>query len=74
MQVPLTADQEALLCQLATTTGRAPDQLAQEVLGSYLEQEARFRAAVLLGREQMERGEGISHEDVVAHFEKRYGA
>jgi len=74
MHVHLTPDQEAQLSVLARTAGCGPDEFAQEVLASYLKQEARFRSAVQLGREQIACGEGISHEDVVARFEKRYGA
>lgn len=74
MEVHLTPDQESRLLELAAIQGRGADELAQEVLGSYLEHEERFRAAVQLGLDQAGRGELISHEDVRAHFEKRYGA
>lgn len=74
MEVRLTPSQEATLEQLAMSMGRGPDELAQELLGRYLENEARIRAAVERGGGQIARGEGIAHEDVVAHFEKRYGA
>lgn len=74
MEVRLTPNQEEMLRQLATIKGRAPDELARELLAGYLETEARLRAAVEQGREQIARGQGIAHEDVVARFEKRYGA
>jgi len=42
MEVSLTSEQQAQLSQLAINKGRDPETLAQEVLGLYLEHEARF--------------------------------
>jgi predicted transcriptional regulator len=64
MEVPSTPVQEAQLDQIARTSGCGADQLARNVLGQFLEREASFRAAVLLGREQIERGEGVEHAEV----------
>ena len=74
MEVHLTPAQEATLQQLAAIRGRRPVELVQELLASYLEDEARVRTAVQLSREQIKQGEGIPHEKVVASFQKRYGA
>ena len=40
MEVPLTSEQQAQLSQLASSKGRNPETLAQEVLGLYLKHEA----------------------------------
>lgn len=64
MEVPLTEDQLMQLAQAAKARGRKADELAQEVLTRYLEEEARFVEAVKLGEVQLERGEYLTHEEV----------
>lgn len=64
MEVPLTEDQLTQLAQVAKARGRTTDELAQEVLTRYLEEEARFVEAVKLGEAQLERGEYLTHEEV----------
>jgi len=64
MEVPLTEDQITQLAQVAKAKGRTTDELAQEVLARYPEEEARFVEAVRLGEAQLERGEYLSHEEV----------
>ncbi len=70
MEVHLTPEQEAKLSQLATNKGRGADELAQAVLGYYLENETRFIEAVKLGEAELERGEYLTHEEVGARIER----
>jgi predicted transcriptional regulator len=70
MEVRLTPDQEAELSKLATRKGRDAQELAQEVIGFYLEHEARFIEAVKRGMDSLDRGEYVSHEDVGARIER----
>ena len=72
MEVHLTPEQEARLSKLATRKGRHADELAQEVIGFYLEHEARFIEAVKRGMESLDRGEYVSHEDVAARIERLF--
>ncbi|HEX9224595.1 MAG TPA: hypothetical protein VF860_14795, partial [Candidatus Acidoferrales bacterium] len=72
MEVHLTPEQEAKLSKLATRKGRHADELAQEVIGFYLEHEARFIEAVKRGMESLDRGEYVSHEDVAARIERLF--
>jgi predicted transcriptional regulator len=72
MEVHLTPEQEAKLSKLATGKGRHVDELAQEVIGFYLEHEARFIEAVKRGMESLDRGEYVSHEDVAARIERLF--
>jgi len=68
MEVHLTPEQEAELSKLATRKGRNANELAQEVIGFYLEHEARFIVAVKRGLESLDRGEYLSHEEVGARW------
>ena len=72
MEVHLTPEQEAELDKLATRKGRNANELAQEVIGFYLEHEVRFIEAVKLGLESLDRGEYVSHEEVGARINRLF--
>ena len=72
MEVHLTPEQEAELSKLATRKGRNANELAQEVIGFYLEHEARFVVAVKRGLESLDRGEYVSHEEVGARIDRLF--
>jgi predicted transcriptional regulator len=64
MNVPLQPEKEAQLAQIAAKKGLNPDQLAEQVITRYLEDDTRFVEAVNLGLAAAERGEFVEHEDV----------
>jgi predicted transcriptional regulator len=70
MEVPLTTDQLAQLAEVAKAKGKSVDDLAQEALKRYLEEEARFVEAVKLGEAQLERGEYLTHQEVGKRLEQ----
>lgn len=64
MEVHVTGELEAKLTHSAARQGRNPDDLVQDVLTSYFEEEARFIEAVKRGEDAFERGEYLTHEQV----------
>jgi predicted transcriptional regulator len=62
MNLHLTPEQEARLAQIAAAAGTAPERLAANVVARYLDEEARFLAAVEKGISAAERGEFIEEE------------
>jgi predicted transcriptional regulator len=64
MEVHFTPELEAKLIQSAAEQGRNPDELVQEVLIRYFEEEARFVDAVKRGEDAFARGEFLTHEQV----------
>ncbi len=70
MELRLPAEQEAQLAQIATKTGTKPERVAQDVLTRYLDDEARFRAAVREGVAQADRGELIEEAEMDARLEQ----
>jgi predicted transcriptional regulator len=62
MEVHVTGELEAKLTHSAAQQGRNPDDLVQDVLTSYFEEEARFIEAVNRGEDAFERGEYRTHE------------
>jgi predicted transcriptional regulator len=64
MEVRLQPEKEAQLAQIAAQRGLNPDELAQQVLSRYLEDDKHFVEAVNLGLAAAERGEFVEHEEV----------
>ncbi|MGA7381798.1 MAG: hypothetical protein WBX03_13195 [Terriglobales bacterium] len=64
MEVPLQPDKEAQLAQIAAQKGLNADELAQQVISRYLEDDTRFVEAVNLGLRAAQRGDFVEHEDV----------
>ncbi len=70
MEVSFTPELEEKLTQSAARLGRRPDDLIQEVLTQYFEEEARFIEAVKRGEEPLQRGEFLTHEQVGKRLER----
>jgi predicted transcriptional regulator len=64
MEVHVTGELEAKLTDSAARQGRNPDDLVQDVLAGYFEEEARLVEAVKRGEDALQRGEYLSHEQV----------
>ena len=65
MNVPLQPEKEAQLAEIAAKKGLNPDQLAEQVITRYLEDDKRFIEAVNIGLAAAARGDFVEHEDVV---------
>lgn len=72
MEVHFTAEQEAKIAQIASKTGTDPSGLVKDVLARYLDDEARFLAAVEKGLAAAERGEMIEEEEMDARVERMF--
>jgi len=70
MEVSFTPELEEKLTQSAARLGRRPNDLIQEVLAQYFEEEARFIEAVKRGEDELERGEFLTHEQVGKRLER----
>ena len=64
MEVHVTGELESKLTDIAAKQGRNPDDLVQDVLARYFEEEARFAEAVSCGEDAFKRGEYLTHEQV----------
>jgi len=71
MEVHFTPEQEAQLAQMATKAGTDPARLVKDVLVRYLDDEARFLAAVEKGIAAAERGE-FEEEEMDARIERMF--
>lgn len=66
LTIELTDMQKARLDEIAQHEELAPEALVVRLVEDRLDYEARFRAAVEEGLAQVERGQTLSHEEVVA--------
>lgn len=66
LTIELTDMQKARLDEIARHEELAPEALVVRLVEDRLDYEARFRAAVEEGLAQVERGQTLSHEEVVA--------
>lgn len=72
MEVHLTVEQQARLAQIASNAGTDPERLATNVVVRYLDEDARFLAAVEKGLTAAERGEFIEEEEMDARLEAMF--
>ena len=70
MEVRLQPDNEAQLAQIAAQRGLKTDELAQQVLSRYLEDDIRFIEAVNVGLAAADRGEFVEHDEVGAKIQQ----
>ena len=70
MEVNFAPDLEKKLTQSTAQQGRNPDELVQEVVARYFDEERRFMEAVSRGEAALERGEYLTHEQVGQRFER----
>jgi predicted transcriptional regulator len=74
MEIHFTPEQQAQLAQIAIQAGTAPERLVENVVAHYLEEEARFLAAVEKGIEAAARGEIVDEEEMNARLEAMFKA
>jgi predicted transcriptional regulator len=70
MEIHFAPKLEATLRRVASETGRGAEQVVQELVETYVEHDRWFREQVQIGLAQLDRGESIDHEEVVARIER----
>lgn len=72
MEVHFTPEQEARLSKIATHEGIDPEKLVKDAALRLLEDDARFRAAVLKGIEQADQGKLIEEDEMDARIKRMF--
>jgi predicted transcriptional regulator len=70
MEVHFPPELEAKLVHSAAQQGRNPDQLLQDAVIRYFEEEARFAESVKRGEHALQRGEYLTHEQMGQRLER----
>ena len=71
MEISLTPEMQEKLSQIASRSGKGPQEVVQELLANYLEHDAWFRNQVATGLASLDRGESVSHDEVGRRMERR---
>jgi predicted transcriptional regulator len=72
MEVHFSPDVETRLQQVASASGKDPEQVVKETVARMLENQARFIGGVQLGIAQADRGELVSHQEVINRIEQLF--
>jgi predicted transcriptional regulator len=72
MEIRFSPELETKLNQAASETGRNTDQLVQQIVAGWLDHDQWFREQVAKGLVQLDRGEFIEHDEVVARIERLF--
>ena len=73
MEVHFSPETESVLTRIAARQGRDTEELVQEILSRYLEQEVRFAEAVLQkGIASADHGHLRDHDEILARIKKRF--
>jgi predicted transcriptional regulator len=72
MEVRFSPEQQAQLAEIATKAGTDPERVVANLVARYLDEEARFLAAVENGIAAAERGEFIEEEEMDARLEAMF--
>jgi predicted transcriptional regulator len=72
MEVRFSPEFEAKLKQVASESGRGAEQVVQEIVQTYIDHDEWFRTEVQKGLAQLDHGEFIEHDEVVARIERMF--
>ena len=72
MEVRFTPELEAKLNRLAAENQRAVEEYVRDLVEHYLDHDLWFRQEVAKGLDQLDRGEFLSHGEVVARIERMF--
>ncbi len=70
MEVHFSPEVEAKLTDSAAQQGRNPDELVQDAVSRFFEEETRFVEAVKRGEDALQRGEYLTHEQAGQRLER----
>jgi predicted transcriptional regulator len=74
MEIFFAPELEAKLDRIASQTGKGVDQVAKELVASYLDHDQWFREEVEKGLASLDRGKSVSDEEVRRQMERILGS
>jgi predicted transcriptional regulator len=70
MEISLAPELEARLSRIASESGKAADQVVQELVANYLDHDEWFKREVKKGLASLDSGNSVSHEEVGRRIER----
>ena len=74
MEISFAPELEARLNQIASQTGKGPDEVVRELVANYLDHDEWVRQEVAKGLASLDRGKFVSHDDVRRQMERILGS
>jgi predicted transcriptional regulator len=74
MEIPFAPELEARLKQVASQTGKAADQVVQELVANYFDHDEWFRQEVDKGLISLNNGKFVSHDEMRGRMERILGS
>ena len=72
MEIHFTVELEAKLNRIAADTGRPAEQIVNDLVQTYVDHDQWFRQEVQKGIAQLNQGQSMEHEDVIARIEQLF--
>lgn len=72
MEIHFSPETEDKLNRIASQSGRQAGQIVEELVEAYVDHDQWFRQEVEKGLAQLDRGEFIEHDEVMAKIEKMF--
>lgn len=73
MEVHFTPELQAKLDRVAAENSSEADQYVQQLVEHYLDHDVWFRQKVKMSLDRLDRGEFLTHEEMGARIEKKFG-
>jgi predicted transcriptional regulator len=72
MEIHFRPELEDKLNRIASQSGRQPIQIVEELVETYVDHDEWFRQEVKKGLAQLDRGEFVDHDEVMAQIERMF--
>jgi len=73
MEISFAPELEAKLNEIASQTGKGPDEVVRELVANYLDHDQWFRLEVAKGIASLDQGKFVSHDEVRRRMERKLG-
>ena len=73
MEISFAPELEARLNQIASQSGKGPDEVVRELVANYLDHDQWFRQEVAKGVASLDQGKFVSHDEVRRRMERKLG-
>ena len=72
MEIHFTVELEAKLNRIAADTGRPAEQIVNDLVRKYVDQDQRFRQEAQKGIDQLNQGQSVEHDEIIARVERLF--
>jgi predicted transcriptional regulator len=74
MEISFAPELEARLKQIASDSGKGPEQVVRELVASYIDHDVWFRDEVSKGLASLDQGKSVSHDEIGRRLDGMLGS